>query len=242
MKVSRSVAVFSLCCTLALVLGTVYIAQTPAVMAAYAAASAPVVIIDPGHGGADGGAVGVDGVVEKDLNLAIASTLAKFFRFCGCRVVMTRTEDVSIHDPGVEGLKRQKTSDLHNRLALMQQYPEGIVLSIHQNQFTQAKYSGGQVFYGTQNPKSSRLAQLIQTNLKGLLQPENNREIKEAYDTLYLMQNAPSAAVLVECGFLSNPEEAARLAQPEYQRRLAFVVCASTLQFIQEEFSHGYQV
>lgn len=242
MTVSTRVAVICLLCTAALVAGTVYISGTPAVMQVYNDSAQPVIVIDPGHGGIDGGAVGVNGVVEKDINLSLCLDLADMFRFAGYKVVMTREDDRSIHDEGIQGIKNQKTSDIHNRLNIMNKTTNAVVLSIHQNQFSQSKYNGGQVFYGTKNAQSSLLAQTIQTNLKAMLQPQNNREIKQAYETLYLMKHAITPAVLVECGFLSNLEEAELLSQPAYQRKLAFVIFTSTLQFIQEELSYGHEV
>ncbi len=197
-------------------------------------AKATTIIIDPGHGGPDGGAVGVLGVVEKDINLAISLRVADFFEVMGYDIVMTRESDISIHDSDVVGVGRQKISDLNNRLEIMKQYPEGIVLSVHQNQFSQSKYSGAQVFYGAQHSNSSQLAMILQTNFVSLIQPENNRQIKQAPGDIYLMQNAPSAAVLIECGFLSNPQEAEMLTRPEYQNKLAFVIFASTVQYIHE--------
>jgi len=203
----------------------------------------PTIIIDPGHGGMDGGAVGVDGIIEKDINLSLCSYLADFFRFSGYDVVLTRSTDTSIHDEGVSEIRNQKVSDMHNRLSIVKEHPDGIFLCIHQNQFSDSRYSGGQVFYGKMKPESSScLAETIQSNLKKMLQPENNRQIKAAYDTLYLMKNAPSTAVLVECGFLSNPEEAKLLTQPEYQQKLAFVIYSSTLQFLQEESTYGNEI
>lgn len=226
----------SLACVLALIIGIRQVSAVPAFSNGVLQSTQPVIVIDPGHGGMDGGAVGVDNIIEKDINLSLSLCLADFFRLSGYQVVMTRETDCSIHDEGISGARNQKVSDMHNRLAIMNQYPDGIVLCIHQNQFSQSKYSGGQVFYGTQrSEESSRLAQSIQANLKNMLQTDNNREIKEAYDTLYLMRNALSTAVLVECGFLSNPEEAHLLIQPEYQRKMAFVIYTSTLQFLQEE-------
>lgn len=243
MTVSVRTALTCLFCTVLLIAGTIYISDNSAVSQVYSdAMQQPVIVIDPGHGGMDGGAVGVNGVIEKDINLSLSLDLADMFRFAGFQVVMTRTDDRSIHDEGTEGVKNQKVSDIHNRLTIMNEAANAVVLSIHQNQFTQSKYSGGQVFYGLENEKSSRLAEIIQNNLKGMIQPENNRQIKEAYDTLYLMKHTASPAVLVECGFLSNPEEAELLSQKDYQQKLAFVIFTSTLQFLQEESNYGHQV
>ncbi len=194
----------------------------------------PKVIIDPGHGGEDGGAVGINDAIEKDINLSISLMLRDLLRISGFEVIMTRDTDLSIHDPSAKTLSQKKTSDLKNRLALMKQHPDALVLSIHQNKFTQEKYSGAQVFYGTQLPQaSSMLAQTIQDNIKAQLQPENYREIKESYDTLFLLRNAPMPIVLVECGFLSNRREAELLSDPAYQKQMAFVIYISALEYLQ---------
>lgn len=194
----------------------------------------PKVIVDPGHGGEDGGAEGINGAIEKDINLSMSLMLRDLLRINGFEVIMTRETDASIHDSGTKTLRKKKKSDLHNRLDIMKENPDAIVLSIHQNKFTIEKYSGAQVFYGTQVPEASQaLAQTIQDNIKAMLQPENTREIKEAYDTLFLLQNAPSPIVLVECGFLSNKQEADLLVNPEYQKQLAFVICISVMEYLQ---------
>lgn len=243
MKAWPKTALILALCVFLLVFGIGYVYRTTDAAEAFSGCcEAPVIIIDPGHGGMDGGAVGINGALEKEINLAVSLQLADFFRFAGYPVVMTRTDDRSIHDPDAAGVRNQKTSDLHNRLAIMEEYPNGIVLSIHQNQFSHSQYSGGQVFYGSRSESSPLLAQAIQDGLKTMLQPQNNRRIKQAYDSLYLMNHAPSAAVLVECGFLSNPEEAQLLTQPDYQRRLAFTIFAATLRFLQEDTTYGNQI
>ncbi len=219
-------------CGVIVVVGIVQVDEVTPTMASMTQ-HIPTVIIDPGHGGPDGGAVGVDGIVEKDINLAVSLRLADFFKIMGYEVIMTRDSDISIHDHGVSGVGSQKISDLNNRLDIMEQYPDGVVLSVHQNQFSQSKYSGAQVFYGAQHEQSEQLAALLQTNFISLLQPDNNRQIKQTPSDIYLMQNAPSTAVLIECGFLSNPTEARLLTQPGYQNRLAFVIFASTVQHMQ---------
>lgn len=135
------------------------------------------VIIDSGHGGADGGCVGVNGCVEKDINLAIATDLQKLLELSGFNVIMTRTEDVSIHDNGIEGLRNQKVSDMENRLKIIQSHPDALFISIHQNQYTEPQYFGAQMFYTTNNPSNFKLAQTMQQCFREL-QPNNDREIK----------------------------------------------------------------
>lgn len=198
-------------------------------------AKPPVIIIDPGHGGADGGAVGVDGIVEKDINLSICLVLRDFFEVSGFEVIMTRDADISIHDEGLTGTRKQKTSDLHNRLAIAEAYPGAIFLSIHQNKFGQSSSRGAQIFFGPNNEQSEKLANVLQKNFIARLQPDNHREVKRAGKDLFLMYNAQCPAVLVECGFLSNPEEGRMLTDPDYQSRVAFVTFASVLEYLDME-------
>jgi N-acetylmuramoyl-L-alanine amidase len=192
----------------------------------------PIVVIDPGHGGADGGAVGVGGVQEKEINLALSHKLRCLFELGGFEVIMTRETDISIHDPGITTLRKQKTSDLHNRLAIAQGHPGALFISIHQNKFSVSKYWGAQVFYGPQNPDSRQLAQLIQSSIREGLQTENTREIKQAEKNLFLVYNLENPAVLVECGFLSNPTESARLQEPDYQDALAFCIYKAAVEYL----------
>ncbi len=194
----------------------------------------PVIIIDPGHGGADGGAVGPDGIVEKDINLSLSFKLRDLMAVSGFQVVMTREEDVSIHDPGVKGTRKQKTSDLHNRMAIMESYPGAIFISIHQNKFGDARQNGAQVFYGPKNEDSKKLAEVVQQNIVSMLQPDNKRLCKKGEKNLYLIFEAKCPAILLECGFLSNREEARRLADEHYQAQLAFATLRSVLEYLSE--------
>ena len=189
------------------------------------------VIIDPGHGGVDGGAVGVDGVVEKGINLSISLKLKTFFQQAGFKVIMTRENDRSIHDDDANTVRKQKKSDLYNRLDIIKDNPRALFISIHQNIFDSSKYSGTQVFYSKNNSASELLAATLQNNIKNLLQPQNNREIKIAGKNLFLLYNAQSPAVLVECGFLSNAKEAAELQTNDYQNKIAFSIFYGTLLF-----------
>ena len=193
----------------------------------------PVIIIDPGHGGLDGGAVGVDNIIEKDINLNLSLTLRDIFLVSGFEVVMTRDTDVSIYDDGVTGTRNQKVSDLHNRLALIEQYPNAIVISIHQNKFGQSSSKGTQVFYSPNHAGSERLAEILQAGFIRNLQPQNNRQKKQAGKNLYLMTESRCPAVLVECGFLSNSDEAHRLLDPEYQAQVAFTVFSSVMEYLE---------
>lgn len=193
------------------------------------------VIIDPGHGGVDGGAVGIGGVVEKNVNLAISLKLKTFFLEAGYKVIMTREDDRSIHSEGSDTIREKKVTDIHNRFKIIENNPKALFISIHQNKYEQSQYSGTQVFYSANNDNSKLLAQMIQTRVKSMLQPDNGREIKPAGSNLYLLYHAKSPAVLVECGFLSNAKEAILLQDPAYQNKMAFAIFCGTLDLYTEE-------
>ena len=183
----------------------------------------PLIVIDAGHGGMDGGGVSVTNVPEKGINLDIALGLGDMLTLMGYEVKYTRTEDKSMHDEGVEGLREQKLSDMKNRLDLFNS-PDAVCISIHQNRFTDPKYRGAQMFYYKDNAESSRLAENLRTRIVGFLQPNNERETKAVTDELYLLCNCRNPAVMSECGFISNPEEAALLEQEPYRRQMSFAL------------------
>ena len=185
-------------------------------------------IIDAGHGGEDGGAVSPGGAVESRVNLEIARRLDGILGFLGESALMLREEDVSLHDPEAASLREKKASDLYNRAETAAQYPEATLVSIHQNSFQQSQYRGTQVFYAP-TEGSRELAQSIQETVRGSLQPDNSRESRPIPETVYLMNHVPNRAVLVECGFLSNPEEEGMLQDPAYQTKLALALAAGCL-------------
>ena len=189
-----------------------------------AALNRPVIVLDAGHGGADGGCVSVGGVPEKGINLSIMLTARDMLTLLGYDVRCTRETDVSVHDQGVEGLAKQKKSDMDNRLAIVNNSGAELFVSIHQNQFTDSKYSGAQMFYKADSSESSVLADILRERFRTWLQPGNERETKPVGSELFLIHNAKCPAVMAECGFLSNPEEAAKLESSSYQREIAFVI------------------
>lgn len=192
--------------------------------------SLPVVIIDAGHGGFDGGATTADGVPEKDINLNISKYLKEYLEFFGFKTIMTREADVSLEDEGLTTVKARKTSDIHNRFKLMNETENSIFISVHQNKFSVEKYHGAQVFYSPGCfEDSSRLAQCIQDSIVKNLQTDNTRLIKKCDTSVYLIYNAVKPAVLVECGFLSNNGDAANLKTPEYQKKTAFCIALGVL-------------
>ncbi|MGI6263937.1 MAG: N-acetylmuramoyl-L-alanine amidase [Acutalibacteraceae bacterium] len=190
---------------------------------------APYVLIDPGHGGADGGAVAADGTVEKQINLAIARPTADLLRVFGYTVKMTREDDRSIHDPDATTARRQKVSDIRNRTALAN--GSLITVSIHQNHFPQAQYHGAVVLYAPGDPASEGLGAAVRESVLSLLQPDNERALKKSGDEVYLLAHATRPAILVECGFLSNPAEREALKAPDYQQKMAFAIAAGVLKY-----------
>ncbi len=197
---------------------------------ATAAEALPVVILDAGHGGEDGGAISADGVAEKTLNLSITLRLGDMLSASGVSVIYTRTEDDGLYAGAEKG--HRKMTDLRNRLAVWQANPNAMLVSIHMNTFPAEKYHGTQVFYSRHNADSEVLANAMQTAVKTYLQPDNTRQIKPATSSIYLLDHCNGIAVLAECGFLSNIDEASRLSNAAYQEQLAAVLCASILNFL----------
>ncbi len=195
-----------------------------------AAALSHQIILDAGHGGFDGGATGANGVAEKELNLAVAQQTAAIASLTGFDVIMVRETDTAVNDEGLRTVRERKVSDIHNRLALLQKKPSAAFVSIHQNHYTQPSCSGTQVFYSRNDPRSRLLAQRLQERIAGSLQAGNTRQIKPAERNLYILYHAQSPAVLVECGFLSNPAECEQLCEGTYQQQLAFCITQALLE------------
>ena len=200
-----------------------------------ASPSRPIIILDAGHGGEDGGAVGDHGVLEKDINLKITQTLNDMLRAAGYETVMTRTDDRMLYDPTTDYQGRKKRLDLEARLAIADSYENAVFVSIHLNAFPQSQYHGLQVYYSENDPDSARLAEQIQADAKSLLIPDNNRKIKPSNGTSYLLEHCSHPSILIECGFLSNPEECERLATESYQKSLATVFFCSLTNFLENE-------
>lgn len=177
-------------------------------------------IIDAGHGGMDGGAVGTTGTLEKDINLSVAKYLKEIAESNGKKVIMTREEDTSLHTTDSAKIRDQKRSDLENRRQILQNNNTGIFVSIHMNQYDSEEVRGSQVFYAD-NETSRNLANKIQASLISGLNDGNKRVAKKAPSNLYIFKGCNSAAIVVECGFLSCPDEEKLLATEEYQRKLA---------------------
>ena len=181
------------------------------------------VIIDPGHGRIDGGAVGEGGILEKDINLLISHALNSLLSLTNTSTVMTRTTDELLVDEG-NTTASKKTQDLTQRVGFTELYENPLFISIHQNKFPVSRYSGLQVYYSKNNPESKIVAENIQKTTKLLLQNDNKREVKKAGTNIYVLKKIVCPAVLVECGFLSNPQEARRLCDDSYQKKIAICI------------------
>ena len=190
------------------------------------------VIIDAGHGGEDGGASSASGLVEKDVNLDISVMLCDMLRASGVNVIMTRTDDRLLYDRNIDFKGRKKKLDLAARVAIAESTPDSIFVSIHMNSFSSSKYSGMQVWYSPNNELSSALAESIRTTNQNLLQPTNDRKAFRATSAINVLYNTKSPAVLVECGFLSNYDEAKRFESKEYRQKVAFVLFCSITEFL----------
>lgn len=190
------------------------------------------ILIDAGHGGVDGGASTPDGKKESDINLEIALRLEDLCHFLGMETVMIRRTDTSIHTNG-ESISQKKISDLKERVRIANASQFATVISIHQNYFSDSRYSGAQVFYGN-GENANDLAVKLQTALRSYLNPGSNRKAKKA-DGIYIMEKMKGLGVLVECGFLSNPEEAAKLQTKTYQEKICAVIATTVSQFLTEK-------
>ena len=196
-----------------------------------------IVILDAGHGGEDGGASSEDGILEKDLNLSVTFLIADLLRASGVTVILTRDSDRLLYDPTADYQGRKKVLDQRARIETVEtavrENPDAEVLfvSIHMNSYPASNVRGLQVWYSPNHADSAPLAELIQSGAARYVEDATVREIKQAGSNIFLLDRLTTPAILIECGFLSSPEEAARLASKAYQKRLAFAVTAAILNF-----------
>jgi len=188
-----------------------------------------IIVIDAGHGGEDGGATSCTGVLESAFNLDIALRLNDLFHLLGYRTEMIRTTDRSVYTQG-ETIAAKKISDLRQRVKIVNETEDALLISIHQNTFSEGKYSGAQVFY-SRSGEGESLAKLMQHNLSQTINPGSTRQAKQA-EGIYLMKHIDCTGILVECGFLSNPEEEMKLRNSDYQQKLCCVIAATTAEFL----------
>ena len=190
------------------------------------------VILDAGHGGEDGGASSKDGLLEKDLNLALALAMRDILTANGVKVVLTRETDTLLYDRNVDFQGRKKMLDMAARLKIAQDSSDAVFISLHMNTYPHPSCEGVQVWYSDNNDASLELAKTIHSTTQEFLQPENDRPVKRSGSSIYLLHHLECPAVLVECGFLSRPAEAALLGDEGYRQQLALTLCMGILRGI----------
>lgn len=209
-----------------------------AVMAAAVLGGGPAYVIDPGHGGDDGGAMGPDGTLESVLNLSIAMKLDAVMGLFGAQTVLTRDSECILYPPQADTIKKRKNADQKQRVEVVASTENAVLVSIHQNNYTGSKPNGAQVFYN-KHTASREFAEYTQILLL-CLNESNTRTASAIPDEIYLMRMAKCPAILVECGFLSNPDELKKLKDEEYQKKIAVVLAAACVGFKSElEAAYG---
>lgn len=193
------------------------------------------VILDAGHGGEDGGAIGKGNVYEKDLNLVITLKIGELLKNKGVNVVYTRTTDTLLYNKNEDYKNRKKSLDLAQRVKIAENTENSIFISIHMNSFSQTSTKGFQVYYSQNDPRSRVIAERIQNAVKVNLQPTNKRKITPATSRIYLLDNITKPAILIECGFLSNPEECSLLTTEKYQNELSKIISNEIIRYINKK-------
>lgn len=186
------------------------------------------IVIDAGHGGDDPGKVGINGALEKDINLQIAQKVKAFLETEGIEVIMTRTDGEGLYDSGTEN---KKVQDMKRRIGLIEETGPVITVSIHQNSYPEEYVKGAQVFYYKDSSDSKTAAEIMQRSLKQRIDQDNKREAK-ANGSYYLLKKTSRPTIIVECGFLSNSEEAGLLTDDTYQERVAWAIFMGIMQYL----------
>lgn len=192
-----------------------------------------VIAVDAGHGGVDPGAVGKQGIKEDEVNLQIALKLRSLIEENGGIVILTRNDGQGLYTDDSSTLREKKNEDLRNRRLEVNNSQADILLSIHLNSFPQTQYYGAQTFYKEGCEKSKNLALLIQEELRNVLD-KNNKRVPQSRDTIYLIRESEAPAVLIECGFLSNPEEERKLSDSKYQQKIAWGIYIGVMRYFNE--------
>lgn len=188
----------------------------------------PCVVIDAGHGGSDPGKVGINGALEKDINLSIALRLKQFLEANDIEVVLTRETDAGLYD---DDASNKKVQDMKRRVSIIEEAAPKVTVSIHQNSYPEEYVHGAQVFYYNTSAEGKKLAEIVQERLIEDIDPQNTRQVK-ANDSYYLLKKTATPIVIVECGFLSNAQEAAKLCDQLYQEKLAWAIHLGILQYL----------
>lgn len=197
------------------------------------ASSLPVIVLDAGHGGEDCGAIGVNGVYEKDINFSITRGVAELLRGAGYYVLETRTDDALLYDPVTVEKGKKKNTDLYNRLQISERNTNALFVSIHMNSFPASpKQNGSQIWYSPNHPFSYEMAKLLRKYIVDDFALCNSRALMKSEGNLYLLDRASHPSVILECGFLSNPDECAKLSNEMYQNQLSFAIFCAMIEVI----------
>ncbi len=188
------------------------------------------VILDAGHGSPDGGAVGVNGTQEKDINLAIVLKTKEILEAKDVNVILTRMGDHSLYNSDDNTIREKKRSDMNTRKAIIEKSNADLFVSIHMNSFSDKKANGLNVFYSKNHPEAEPLASELQQRISEITGAETH-SVKTANESLFLMKNPPISAILIECGFISNPEEEEKLSSPEYQTKISWAIAEAITEF-----------
>lgn len=211
----------------------VFMEKNDSVPAMYLPITNKVIAIDAGHGGVDPGAVGKQGVKEDEINLQIALKLRKLIEENGGVAILTRNDGEGLYTDESKTLREKKNEDLRNRRIEVNNSEPDVLISIHLNSFTQSKYYGAQAFYKAGCEKSKALAFFIQEEFRNVLDKENKR-VPQPRDNIYIIRESTAPAVLVECGFLSNPQEELKLNDPKYQQKIAWAIYIGLMRYFNE--------
>ena len=218
-------------CVCIVVAGSFVSAKMLGKIEVFKSSGSKTIVIDPGHGGSDPGKVGIDGSLEKDINLAISMYLKKELQDKKYKVIMTREEDIGLYN---QNDTNKKISDLHKRVEIMNSSDAEVVVSIHQNSFTGESSRGAQVFYQSTSQEGKNFAGIMQKKIASCIGDENHR-VEKSNSDYYILKNSTPVAIIVECGFLSNSQEAALLSDSGYQKKMASAIAQGIYEYIQKE-------
>ena len=197
------------------------------------------VVIDAGHGSPDGGAVGINGTIEQEINLAVAKKVREVLEGKGIAVIMTRTTDSCLsEEKGGKTLRNMKVEDMHKRLEIVKKSKADLFISIHMNCYESSKAQGLRIFYDRTHPETKELAEYMQEKMAKVTGAKTYA-VKAAEQSLFLMKNPPVPSILAECGFISNPDEEKRLNDEDYQSRLAWAISDAAERFCNDGFPKG---
>lgn len=213
-----------------LLVGVYYLSREGARLVTQELEGRKTVVVDAGHGGEDPGKVGINNELEKNLNLEIAKKVEKLLQDSGFHVIMTRTKDEMLYN---KGSQNKKTEDMKKRCQIINESSADCAVSIHQNSYSDAGVKGAQVFYFEHSEEGKRLASILQSSLVAKLDPNNHR-LEKGNVSYYLLKKTEVPLVIVECGFLSNAEEAKKLATEEYQDKIAEAVADGVKEYLED--------